>query len=199
MGSSPRVRGTWGICVRYLDYLGLIPAGAGNIYRIHPIELLSGAHPRGCGEHALSAFPRWSGLGSSPRVRGTYQCESHGGWLHGLIPAGAGNMGFSCVMRPVRWAHPRGCGEHRTRLTPARAAWGSSPRVRGTCGRACGYRYDSGLIPAGAGNMLRPASQYHQQGAHPRGCGEHLLGWRRLLCVVGSSPRVRGTFSVKAA
>ncbi len=53
---------------------------------------------------------------------------------------------------------------------------------------------NTGLIPAGAGNMVKAGYAARAGRAHPRGCGEHSPC--RLLCVLvwGSSPRVRGTY-----
>ena len=51
-----------------------------------------------------------------------------------------------------------------------------------------------GLIPAGAGNILKgwKASAYLR--AHPRGCGEHSHTTIDRRHALGSSPRVRGTY-----
>ena len=72
-----------------------------------------------------------------------------------------------------RTVHPRGCGEHPTRLERLSAQDGSSPRVRGTCS---GRRWS-----------CRPGS------VHPRGCGEHHESRGTAEGRTGSSPRVRGT------
>ena len=70
-GSSPRVRGTCVQDAATRDYLGLIPAGAGNIIGLRQIAIRRGAHPRGCGEHGGRLWPCFRAVGSSPRVRGT--------------------------------------------------------------------------------------------------------------------------------
>ena len=72
---------------------------------------------------------------------------------------------------------------------------GSSPRVRGTCYRGSFPPPGGGLIPAGAGNMLPRTVNLSSGWAHPRGCGEHVCSREGTFTVLGSSPRVRGTFS----
>ena len=193
-GSSPRVRGTCCLHRSFAACKGLIPAGAGNMWRVKLWPLRGRAHPRGCGEHGSSKFSTAPLLGSSPRVRGTFTVRCDAGQAHGLIPAGAGNMLLLSLRRRQRGAHPRGCGEHLNRRMGTGVSPGSSPRVRGTYPgtsfRACSL----GLIPAGAGNMHLIEAEGEPTGAHPRGCGEH-----RIIPLTehkdwGSSPRVRGTF-----
>ena len=91
------------------------------------------------------------------------------------------------------WAHPRGCGEHSVAFSRHRSLVGSSPRVRGTYSPTVGTSAHEGLIPAGAGNMIKFSSCYPRIRAHPRGCGEHTFSTATRLFALGSSPRVRGT------
>ena len=153
--------------------VGLIPAGAGNIVLFRLPSIGIGAHPRGCGEHQYSEYPRGRTLGSSPRVRGTYSLFDRETVRAGLIPAGAGNMSSPQGMEVVRGAHPRGCGEHWRVTTYASVPLGSSPRVRGTFSPVEGCTHFEGLIPAGAGNICCMSEHGGRTGAHPRGCGEH--------------------------
>ena len=193
-GSSPRVRGTsWTELVRW-NPVGLIPAGAGNIFWYAAKPGTRRAHPRGCGEHTLD--PRFSALhwGSSPRVRGTLIHGLDALEPLGLIPAGAGNIASGRRTARARRAHPRGCGEHRVRGNMRLNGLGSSPRVRGTFEAAMTKASGTGLIPAGAGNIMQRALTEAMRGAHPRGCGEHRVFRRCLRRRGGSSPRVRGTY-----
>ena len=110
-----------------------------------------------------------------------------------LIPAGAGNTARSRPAMTGSTAHPRGCGEHTLTPLAAEASRGSSPRVRGTPGRDQEHHLVQRLIPAGAGNTLRPLPYAGPPPAHPRGCGEHLGQSDQGGPTPGSSPRVRGT------
>ena len=174
VGSSPQVRGTFPDLLIQVDKLGLIPAGAGNIFKQAGGRTQIQAHPRRCGEH-----PGWVPRaklpsGSSPQVRGTCPAlRLHLGEF-GLIPAGAGNILWSSRCRAPTRAHPRRCGEHR-------ALPGDGVDAHG-------------LIPAGAGNIASSRSGNTPHGAHPRRCGEHPRADASLLELNGSSPQVRGTF-----
>ena len=69
---------------------------------------------------------------------------------------------------------------------------GSSPRVRGKLGHILGGRIERGLIPARAGKTMRIFTAIGLVRAHPRACGENLIGLGADLAATGSSPRVRG-------
>ena len=71
-GSSPQVRGTLVVNKQLYIFLGLIPAGAGNIYADVINRSVCGAHPRRCGEHDSQSIRSFRLLGSSPQVRGTF-------------------------------------------------------------------------------------------------------------------------------
>ena len=92
--------------------------------------------------------------------------------------------------------HPRACGEHSRSSRPWPWRVGSSPRVRGTRGRQHGHRPRGRFIPARAGNTAAYHADPCEVPVHPRACGEHPLRHRRLLRLVGSSPRVRGTLAL---
>ena len=91
--------------------------------------------------------------------------------------------------------HPRGCGAHRCATRIAARRWGSSPRVRGSQGKAGIGRRGGGIIPAGAGLTDSCASCDAPVWDHPRGCGAHLFDDCELAKALGSSPRVRGSLS----
>ena len=69
-GSSPRVRGKLQRVAVVVDPLGLIPARAGKTGSRAASIGATLAHPRACGENALSDMGAYTGDGSSPRVRG---------------------------------------------------------------------------------------------------------------------------------
>ena len=90
------------------------------------------------------------------------------------------------------------CGEHPMRLSPPFANVGSSPRVRGTLTDGDAVELGGGIIPACAGNTLRPARLHADQRDHPRVCGEHSSTQSFCCPIWGSSPRVRGTLRTPA-
>ena len=90
-GSSPRMRGTHN-AIRDIDFVnGIIPAYAGNTYANTDGCILSGDHPRVCGEHCVRAPFSKPVPGSSPRMRGTQRLAVHVRDGTGIIPAYAGN------------------------------------------------------------------------------------------------------------
>ena len=74
----------------------------------------------------------------------------------------------------------------------AAPASGSSPRVRGKQGAGRLVVEDDGLIPACAGKTTWGEAQARYRTAHPRVCGENVLGTPTKPSDRGSSPRVRG-------
>ena len=70
---------------------------------------------------------------------------------------------------------------------------GSSPRMRGTRTISIRAFGKIGIIPAYAGNTVWAWPVRDSTRDHPRVCGEHHTSSWMLSCVVGSSPRMRGT------
>ena len=70
---------------------GIIPAYAGNTYRMLLSQRNGGDHPRVCGEHLLPNTLNSVASGSSPRMRGTHTKVTAEGLPFGIIPAYAGN------------------------------------------------------------------------------------------------------------
>ena len=94
--------------------------------------------------------------------------------------------------------HPRVCGEHRKLQGELVVLNGSSPRVRGT--RICPPPrcFPQGFIPACAGNTCGRLKPNACKPVHPRVCGEHKTQPATAATGTGSSPRVRGTPTVKS-
>ena len=191
-GSSPRVRGKPGCARALIERDGLIPACAGKTrIRAHRSQQRR-AHPRVCGENSPLTLSVLQTEGSSPRVRGKQNVgiwESSGA---GLIPACAGKTVpiQSPSLSPP--AHPRVCGENMVISWRLLSLRGSSPRVRGKplrCGSGTGSRR---LIPACAGKTRYELACTHENGAHPRVCGENFSRGATVTAPPGSSPRVRG-------
>ena len=173
MGSSPRMRGTQMVEGGPESASGIIPAYAGNTSHRHERGNCCRDHPRVCGEHtSMIGFAAMT-AGSSPRMRGTLEETADDACAGGIIPAYAGNT--PPQSGPVRGCrdHPRVCGEHVQVKMPAAGGQGSSPRMRGTHGRA--------RLP-----VPRPVD-------HPRVCGEHPSRPPLSATRMGSSPRMRGT------
>ena len=150
-------------------------------------------HPRVCGERARGLCPRRNPNGSSPRVRGTRSRYPEGHRRRRFIPACAGNAPLRTYRQMPRSVHPRVCGERKLSRGKFTAAFGSSPRVRGTPRRVSRRQGGFRFIPACAGNA-RPAGVWiFGTAVHPRVCGERVVRLVAVVPVRGSSPRVRGT------
>ncbi len=193
LGSSPRLRGTQDVGHGDVDFLGIIPALAGNTDSTRHPSKRCWDHPRACGEHERCAVTVAAGAGSSPRLRGTPEHYAVGSHSEGIIPALAGNTLQSRRTRFSPRDHPRACGEHGWSRKYCTTPMGSSPRLRGTL-RACGdASAGHRIIPALAGNTRWKRPSAHSRWDHPRACGEHGRGCGCDVAVAGSSPRLRGT------
>ena len=128
-------------------------------------------------------------------MRGT-PCTLSSGYLSvRIIPADAGNTRVRSPWRLLSWDHPRGCGEHSSRLKSMVWATGSSPRMRGTLGLRSKTLILMRIIPADAGNTSSRIVARIRLWDHPRGCGEHMRFPAFPSFPAGSSPRMRGTLS----
>ena len=171
-GSPPRVRGKREDKCAASSAAGLTPACAGKTVLIVPVPSPVAAHPRVCGENAISSRPSRPAAGSPPRVRGKLiEVERSTGDI-GLTPACAGKTA-ACSSRPApSTAHPRVCGEN----------------VAGTGA----LTEDMGLTPACAGKTRPDQVFLELAAAHPRVCGENRARDRDAGASAGSPPRVRG-------
>ena len=152
--SSPRVRGKR-LHVPARDDAGrLIPARAGKTGWGAPPRTGAPAHPRVCGENSDAVLVVTQSRGSSPRVRGKHADPRTPREIPGLIPARAGKTCATSTPRAPRSAHPRACGENSLVASPARSAFGSSPRVRGKRRGLRPQIRGRGLIPARAGKTM---------------------------------------------
>ena len=172
-GSSPRVRGTRLHAHPVRGQRRFIPACAGNAWSPPTAAVSRSVHPRVCGERHFVVAPCQAGSGSSPRVRGTRELQSHYPRYERFIPACAGNAPRFRRFRERQSVHPRVCGERIVRAQIEGYRAGSSPRVRGTL-------------------RSRQRQDEHEQ-VHPRVCGERTKRIVQEIAGNGSSPRVRGT------
>ena len=196
-GSSPRVRGTAGTAFRRRPRRRFIPACAGNGPSIRPAVLAGSVHPRVCGEREKALGLKTSVTGSSPRVRGTAGGQVPGARAGRFIPACAGNGTEDSPGSMILAVHPRVCGERSRSARPAARTTGSSPRVRGTGFPGIDSSMINRFIPACAGNGSVCTVGTAVRAVHPRVCGERAQSVTLVISIAGSSPRVRGTGSVR--
>ena len=197
-GSSPLARGTSLRSTQGRAPSRLIPARAGNIGRANPSPKHGPVHPRSRGEHSSGTIDGNSITGPSPLARGTHAsclCDWCG---HRLIPARAGNTRGRPFPSSAARAHPRSRGEHLSVTGKGEDAPGSSPLARGTHAESIGVYLRFRLIPARAGNTLKPPVICAVQAAHPRSRGEHSAPGLISQVRRGSSPHAQGTLFVEA-
>ena len=160
---------------RNAQCIRIIPAYAGNTHGRTVRSTNCRDHPRVCGEHSpyLGMYSCWKG--SSPRMRGTRSMVTMVVRTIGIIPAYAGNTRTHLATVTGSRDHPRVCGEHISAIQARLASRGSSPRMRGTPRLGAPAHPRRGIIPAYAGNTLRPSGQQTDRRDHPRVCGEHVV------------------------
>ena len=154
-GSSPRMRG------KHVDYVinkanqRIIPAHAGQTYRLAQQMQTDKDHPRACGANlAALVFPALA-LGSSPRMRGKPPPNRMKFFPLRIIPAHAGQT--SKVRRSVTHSpdHPRACGANGICGSCTTGEAGSSPRMRGKQRQVSRPHQLHRIIPAHAGQTSR--------------------------------------------
>ena len=89
-------------------------------------------------------------------------------------------------------------GEHAFAHASQRSFMGSSPHARGTHDGAEGHHHVPGIIPACAGNTIKPNLDTSIRGDHPRMRGEHVIDTAIGAVTGGSSPHARGTLEPNA-
>ena len=193
-GPSPRVRGSRpdpNPPVSF-SYGGSIPACAGKpVVRARRKRQISGLgpSPRVRGSplpvHVHGAAP---GRGPSPRVRGSLRCsESSDGpvpRVHPRVCGEAARWKVSTVARSTRWSIPACAGKpRRCRSRGSTTRCGPSPRVRG-----------SRVLPASFGRSgTEPGPSPRVRGS-PRGGS-----FESFSFTTGPSPRVRGSLEARLA
>ena len=173
-GSSPRVRGKLKAFCHFNEHAGLIPACAGKTVAHACPVIVSGAHPRVCGENVECPSVTGERPGSSPRVRGKRLIRTEVDRRVGLIPACAGKTHGNARASAGSAAHPRVCGENDTYDAGEINPSGSSPRVRGKHRPPTGESGAGGLIPACAGKTAFTRRPPRPLRAHPRVCGANV-------------------------
>ena len=191
-GSPPRMRGkAWALtgsraCGR------ITPAYAGKSGTGPDTGPPGRDHPRVCGEKMQFNAGIVVNKGSPPRMRGKAgQCQYHRA-EPGITPAYAGKSipGFRLIF--ANGDHPRVCGEKASEGVTRNGIRGSPPRMRGKVTMNL-YPHDiEGITPAYAGKSRRHRERRPCARDHPRVCGEKAPGSLKIVCRLGSPPRMRG-------
>ena len=211
-GSSPRMRGKRLQTKPTLATNRIIPAHAGQTGsdevvgvpgRIIPAhagqtrERAAGGrhgpdHPRACGANSLKNLVDLVTNGSSPRMRGK-RAPSRPADRHGwIIPAHAGQTCPEIYPEAHPADHPRACGANSFGQSCCMCNNGSSPRMRGKLCVQLRNIHRFRIIPAHAGQTIRPQSGTCRRADHPRACGANVTCGVHFASPSGSSPRMRG-------
>ena len=91
-GSSPRLWGTLRMFPAHVPRLRFIPTPVGNISSRAVRCPLAQVHPHACGEHIFMASEQYHGVGSSPRLWGTWRNANPNGLSGRFIPTPVGNI-----------------------------------------------------------------------------------------------------------
>ncbi len=192
-GSSPRARGTPQRRAPRVHRRRFIPACAGNAAARAETTARAAVHPRVRGERKFKPSCVATSDGSSPRARGTPAAAVLRDTERRFIPACAGNAAARGGAAGGGAVHPRVRGERGCFDAPAQCACGSSPRARGTLGVRQMSTPEVRFIPACAGNAFTSCTYVRPRAVHPRVRGERIGRSVTAACLVGSSPRARGT------
>ncbi len=125
---------------------------------------------------------------------GTFRVRKTLLFLTRFIPTHVGN-----ITLPLSWqfpmaVHPHACGEHQHGRFCFQKKDGPSPRMWGTSDRKMSVIRCMRFIPTHVGNMAISTLFQYQQTVHPHACGEHSVSISSIQQMIGSSPRMWGTF-----
>ena len=109
-----------------------------------------------------------------------------------ITPAYAGKSHAVSSTSPMKWDHPRVCGEKWPAVTGSQSFLGSPPRMRGKVVRIVWSRLNLGITPAYAGKRKNLNARTGQKKDHPRVCGEKYFSPFSSPHHLGSPPRMRG-------
>ena len=172
-GLSPRVRGSRDRRNFGTEWVGSIPACAGEPATGRLIIISGEVYPRVCGGATLARAGTSARAGLSPRVRGSLGIGWRKRGCVGSIPACAGEPASARLIPVSRRVYPRVCGGAWSGRSGTTKATGLSPRVRGSPWR-------------------RPPSLRFSR-VYPRVCGGARVLAGRNPIGLGLSPRVRGS------
>ena len=194
-GSPPRMRGKDRRAVQGGIPAGITPAYAGKSPVVRERFLPAQDHPRVCGEKRSAGLGGRDGLGSPPRMRGKDRKDTDDAGITGITPAYAGKSPPAERSGPIRWDHPRVCGEKMDAATIQSGNAGSPPRMRGKDNQTASAANSTGITPAYAGKSHCHPGQCGRNGDHPRVCGEKKIQAQKDYRRLGSPPRMRGKVS----
>ena len=130
--------------------------------------------------------------GSSPRMRGKPGSTTPVEASSRIIPAHAGQTRYKPPTMRKASDHPRACGANQLKGRKARAASGSSPRMRGKRLMEILWDLRERIIPAHAGQTCGYSTLDAISADHPRACGANTSPSVYSQFASGSSPRMRG-------
>ena len=134
--------------------------------------MVSGDHPRVCGEKCqLYAKPSVS-VGSPPRMRGKEAEQAPASEHSRITPAYAGKRRLTVLNCLLLQDHPRVCGEKYLVASEVFLCKGSPPRMRGKVPLCSADCLRPGITPAYAGKSAVGQGLGDGLGDHPRVCGE---------------------------
>ena len=192
LGLSPRVRGNRGVGAGGVADGRSIPACAGEPLATPETRLEFEVYPRVCGGTGMSGHPGRRLLGLSPRVRGNRPTSPRRAARPGSIPACAGEPRPGPAAAALGWVYPRVCGGTGAATMVDLLRRGLSPRVRGNHLLSGQIDYNTGSIPACAGEPHLCHQGNLEAPVYPRVCGGTIELGSAILNDVGLSPRVRG-------
>ena len=191
-GSSPLSRGILPNIQSIHHKIGIIPALAGNTFRLRPLLVCTADHPRSRGEYGGRKDINPPGAGSSPLSRGILGSGLKVSETVGIIPALAGNTSRALQEHHCRQDHPRSRGEYARGRKSQLDRQGSSPLSRGIRSHGPRRAPPSRIIPALAGNTRPRTVVKPDTPDHPRSRGEYTTQVITRENIMGSSPLSRG-------
>ena len=191
-GSSPHMRGKLIMHRLYIVLRRIIPAHAGQTLSRCRRSAWCSDHPRTCGANYRGYHEDGNNAGSSPHMRGKLAYRGFAHSTERIIPAHAGQTPSRIFCELITPDHPRTCGANCRSTAYEPATVGSSPHMRGKPGPTGLTLLFTRIIPAHAGQTSRRASLVASSADHPRTCGANGYPSRPVVCLIGSSPHMRG-------
>ena len=142
-------------CTRFAFAVRITPAYAGKSVPVDPRRLLSGDHPRLCGEKVAASQKQACESGSPPPMRGKAPSKAKEAASGRITPAYAGKRSDRIILPIFPEDHPRLCGEKSFVTSETPRIIGSPPPMRGKGARVKALPLMIGITPAYAGKSIR--------------------------------------------